>query len=88
MARDDDDDYDDRPARRRPRPSSSDNDGNLSVVEWLVCIFCSGIGCIIGIVYLVQGNPKGGKMLAISLICAVIGGVIRFALSGALQNAR
>lgn len=42
-------------------------DGDLSVFEWVIAILCSGIGCIVGIIWLIQGNPKGKKMLMVSL---------------------
>ena len=57
------------------------SDETPGIVEILLCIFCSGIGCILGIVYMVQGKPKGWKMVLISFIVAVIGGIIRVALS-------
>jgi predicted RNA-binding Zn-ribbon protein involved in translation (DUF1610 family) len=45
----------------------SDVDEDLSVGEWVVAILCSGIGCIIGIIWMIQGKPKGKKMLLVSL---------------------
>ena len=52
-----------------------------SAAEYILCVLCSGIGCIVAIVYLVQGyTKKGGIMLAISLIMQVIGGIAQVAL--------
>jgi predicted RNA-binding Zn-ribbon protein involved in translation (DUF1610 family) len=42
-------------------------DADLSTGEWVVAILCSGIGCIIGIIWMIQGKPKGKKMLLVSL---------------------
>jgi DNA-directed RNA polymerase subunit M/transcription elongation factor TFIIS len=42
-------------------------DERLGVAEWLLAILCSGIGCIFGIVWMIQGKPKGSKMLVASL---------------------
>jgi predicted RNA-binding Zn-ribbon protein involved in translation (DUF1610 family) len=51
----------------RRRGGAYDPDVNLSAGDWVVAVLCSGIGCIMGIVWIAQGKPKGGKMLAISL---------------------
>ncbi len=47
-------------------------DRDLSVLEYVVAILCSHIGCILGIVYLIQGKPKGTKMFVLSLIVFVV----------------
>lgn len=83
--RDRDDDYDDdrgyddfdRRSRRRDY-----QDSNLTAGEWLVAILCSGIGCIIGIVWLISGNPKGGKMLGFSILFDIIKSAIYLAATG------
>jgi hypothetical protein len=69
-----------------PPARKSVGDGSLTAVDWLLCIFCSGIGCIIGIVRLAQGDPRGGKMIGISLFFAVVGGLIRVALIAGQNN--
>ncbi len=73
------DDYDDF-ERRRGRDRDY-QDSNLSAGEWLVAIICSTIGCIIGIIWLIQGNPKGGKMLGFSILFDVIKSVIYLAVT-------
>ena len=56
--RSDDDDIDDRDLDiSKPLPPN----GDLTTVDWLICAFCSGIGCIIGIVRLIQGRPGEAK---------------------------
>jgi len=50
--------------RRRRR--AGDEDASLTAGDWVLAILCSGIGCICGIVWTIQGKPKGVKMLAIS----------------------
>jgi hypothetical protein len=74
------DDYDDRPSR------SSDKSGDLTTVDWLLCIFCSGIGCIIGIIRLIQGDPTGGKMIGFSLLFSFLWGILRGVLTVATQQ--
>jgi len=50
----------------------------MGTLDWVLAILCSGIGCIVGIVYLVQGKPKGTKMLVISIVMIVVWNVISF----------
>jgi ribosomal protein S27E len=49
----------------------TDGSADLSVLEWILAILCSSIGCIVGIIYMIQGKPKGKKLLLVSL--AVMG---------------
>ena len=85
---------DDRPAdapRRRddadirlPQYRGDDPDSTLTGGDIALCILCSGIACILGIVYAVQGKPKGGKMILLAFVCSMVWGVIRVAI----QNSR
>jgi hypothetical protein len=61
-------------------------DENLSAGDWVFCILCGGIACIVGIVYAVQGKPKGMKMVGVSLVAGVIGGIIRALIEMSMQN--
>jgi predicted RNA-binding Zn-ribbon protein involved in translation (DUF1610 family) len=54
-------------AQEKKNADQDDPDAKLSVLEWIVAILCSGIGCIVGIVYIIQGKPKGKTMLLVSL---------------------
>ena len=47
-------------------------DENLTTGEWILALLCSGIGCIVGIVWLCQGKKKGGKMLLISILGNIV----------------
>jgi predicted RNA-binding Zn-ribbon protein involved in translation (DUF1610 family) len=64
----------------------SGDDEDLSTGDWVVAVLCSGIGCIAGIVWMIQGKPKGKKMLGISVLMNVIWFVIRIALQSATKN--
>lgn len=55
-------------------------DDDLTGGEWVLAILCSGIGCIIGIVWMIQGKPKGKKMFFVSLAVQLIVGAIRAAV--------
>ncbi|MBL9161780.1 MAG: zf-TFIIB domain-containing protein [Planctomycetaceae bacterium] len=58
-------------------------DADLSTGEWALAILCSGIGCLMGIIWMVQGKPKGKKMFLVSFAMQIVWGVIR----GVIENA-
>jgi len=66
---------------------SNPGDDDLSSGEWIVAILCScsGIGCIVGIVYCIQGKKKGPKMVLVSIVASVIVNVI-FGILGAMAQ--
>ncbi len=53
-------------------------DDTMGALDWVLCILCSGIGCIVGIVYAVQGKPKGKMMIGISIAMIVVWNIIGF----------
>jgi predicted RNA-binding Zn-ribbon protein involved in translation (DUF1610 family) len=65
--------------------TSNTDDADLTVADWVLCILCSGIGCILAIIYIIQGKPKGTKMLMISLAVQAFWVVVRVALMSAQQ---
>jgi hypothetical protein len=48
----------------------------MSGGEWAIAVLLPGIGCIAGVIWLIQGKPKAGKMLGVSILFAVIYNVI------------
>ncbi len=62
---------------RGKRKSKGGDDDTLSVIEIVLCIFCAGIACIVGLVYGLQGKKKGWKMVLISLCAAAVWTAIR-----------
>jgi predicted RNA-binding Zn-ribbon protein involved in translation (DUF1610 family) len=66
--------------KKKAKSSGGADDDNLSVGEWLLAIFCSGIGCIFGIVWMIQGKPKGLKMIGVSFLFVIIWNVLRAAI--------
>ncbi|MEX0713617.1 MAG: hypothetical protein WD278_14765 [Pirellulales bacterium] len=62
--------------RRRPKKSQLDRyrygEVELSGLDWALAILCGGVACIIAIVWLVQGHPKGTKMLVATLVAQAI----------------
>jgi len=73
-------------AQERKRAAKDDPDADMSVLEWVIAILCSGIGCIVGIIYIIQGKPKGKKMLLVSLCVQLIGGVIQAIIAALAQQ--
>jgi predicted RNA-binding Zn-ribbon protein involved in translation (DUF1610 family) len=54
--------------QKRQKKSTAAIEGEeMTTGDWVVAILCSGIGCIAGIVWMIQGKPKGKKMLMVSL---------------------
>lgn len=62
------------------------DDGQLTAVDWVLCILCAGIGCIIGIVRTVQGKKSGPKMIGISIVFAILWNLISLAVRYAAQQ--
>jgi predicted RNA-binding Zn-ribbon protein involved in translation (DUF1610 family) len=60
----------------------SRDDEVLTGGEIAVALLCSTIGCIAGLVWLIQGKPKGLKMLGLSFAMQVFWGIVRVAFVG------
>lgn len=56
--------------------AATDGSDELSVLEWILAILCSTIGCIVGIIWMIQGKPKGKKLLIVSLVVMAIGFIL------------
>ncbi len=83
----DDDDDEPRERRRRRRPAADLEDAELTTVDWVLIVLCSGIGCIIGFVRLIQGKPSAGKMIGFSILFMVLWTIIRIGLTAATKGA-
>lgn len=77
-----DDEFTIDPGRRAAAGGSE-----LEALDWVLAAFCSGIACIVGVVWLLQGKPKGLKMIGISFLFSFLWSLIRVALV-ALSNQR
>src|SRR5262249_10495128 len=67
------------PALKKAKKAKA-SDAEMSTGDWVVAVLCSGIGCIAGIVWMIQGKPKGAKMFGISLLFVVLWNIISFAI--------
>ena len=70
--------FDPRLRAAAARSRAGQDDEKLAAFDWILCILCSNIGCIVGIVYAVQGKPKGMKMVGISILVNVVAFFIGF----------
>ena len=53
----------------------------LTTVDWVICVLFSTIGCVVGIVRLIQGKPSAGKMLGMSVLFLVIWIAVRLLIT-------
>jgi predicted RNA-binding Zn-ribbon protein involved in translation (DUF1610 family) len=68
------------PELRKSQKKVNPGDSDMSTGEYVLAFVCSGIGCIMGVIYMIQGKPKGLKMFLISLGMSVVWTLIRVAL--------
>src|SRR5262249_62201722 len=68
------------------RRSRSEADADLTKAELLLAVFLSGIGWFCGIVWMIQGKPKGTKMFAISSIMVGVWNIVGFTIMVALDK--
>ncbi len=52
-------------------------DDNMTAVNVLLCVFCSGIGCVMGLIYAIQGKKKGWKMMVLSIVISFLFSLLR-----------
>ena len=73
--------------KRAKKSSSSSSEDELTGVDIALCVLCSGIGCIVGIVALCRGqSSRGGKMIGISLLMQVVWGGINLLIQQMAKN--
>jgi predicted RNA-binding Zn-ribbon protein involved in translation (DUF1610 family) len=61
-------------------------DESLGSWEIVAAVLCNGIACIIGIIWMIQGKPKGLKMFGLALGVGVIWYIIGVILGLVLQT--
>ena len=75
------------PALKKAKRKLADETGEeMSTGDWVVAVLCSGIGCIAGIVWMIQGKTKGPKMLGVSVAFMFLWGAIRAILVSMAQH--
>lgn len=66
--------------------AANDTDATMSTGDWVLAILCSGIGCIVGIIWMIQGKPKGGKMVLVSIGMIVVWNIVQAVIVSLSQN--
>jgi hypothetical protein len=61
---------------RSAKPGQFGKDDDMTGFDWFLALLCPGIGCIVGIVRLIQGQKSAGKMLVISIAMTVFWNVV------------
>ena len=73
--------------RAKKKGSSTSSEDELTGVDIALCVLCSGIGCIVGIVALCRGqSSRGGKMIGISLVMQFVWGGINLLIQQMAKN--
>jgi hypothetical protein len=61
-------------AEKKKRRKKRDTD--LETGDYVLAILCSAIGCIMGVVWMIQGKPKGTKMFGLSLLFGILWNIV------------
>jgi predicted RNA-binding Zn-ribbon protein involved in translation (DUF1610 family) len=74
--------------KARKAKSGGGDDDDMTTGDWVVACLCSGIGCIAGIIWMIQGKPKGSKMLGVSFLMTIFWNVVKFGHTAAVEGNR
>ena len=75
-----------RKQENKLKKASSNAGDDMSTGDWVVAVLCSGIGCIAGIVWLIQGKPKGKKMIMVSIGMILFWSAVRAIIEALAMN--
>jgi hypothetical protein len=77
-------------SKKKKKKKYDPEDESLTGSEIAIGIICSGIGCIAGLVWMIQGKPKGLKMVGLTIVAdivkSVIWGIIQASKNGNVGN--
>jgi len=65
---------------------SKKEDETISTAEMILAVLCSGIACIFGLVWMIQGKPKGLKMVGLSIAMGIFWGIVNVVLQSMLRH--
>jgi len=54
--------------KRKQRRAGGGGDEDLTSTDIVIAILCTNIGCILGLIWLISGDPKGLKMLGVCML--------------------
>jgi predicted RNA-binding Zn-ribbon protein involved in translation (DUF1610 family) len=66
--------------KRKAKKQTGTYDDEMSTGDWVVAILCPGIGCIAGIIWLIMGKPKAGKVIGVSICAIVVWNILSFVI--------
>lgn len=70
----------------KKKARANDADSVITTSDWVAIVLCPGIACIGGIVYLIQGKPKAGKIIGYSFCMSLLWSVIRVLIEKAAEK--
>ena len=65
--------------------STNPADHDLATIDWILAVFCPCVACIVGVVYLLQGKPSGGKLIGVTFLIHIVLGMIGGLINAILQ---
>ena len=71
---------------KKSRKKSASSGEEMTTGDWVLCVICPGIGCIVGIVRAIQGKSMGGKMIGISIGFIILWNIISVIIQTAAQR--
>jgi predicted RNA-binding Zn-ribbon protein involved in translation (DUF1610 family) len=63
-------------SKKKKKKKYDREDESLTGSEIALGIICSGIGCIAGLIWMIQGKPKGLKMVGVSIVADIVKSVL------------
>lgn len=54
-------------------------DSELENGDWILAALCGAIACILGVVWMIQGKPKGVKMVGACILFTLLWNGVRLA---------
>jgi predicted RNA-binding Zn-ribbon protein involved in translation (DUF1610 family) len=63
-------------SKKKKKKKYDAEDESLTGSEIVLGILCSGIGCIAGLIWMIQGKPKGLKMVGVSIAADLVKSVV------------
>jgi predicted RNA-binding Zn-ribbon protein involved in translation (DUF1610 family) len=79
--------FDSRLKTRAKSEVRNSQDENLSAVDCVACVLVSGVTCVLGVVYMIQGKRRGTQMFAISVVAMVFWFIVVSIVEAALSEA-
>jgi predicted RNA-binding Zn-ribbon protein involved in translation (DUF1610 family) len=71
---------------KKSKKSRGGDDETISTGEMVLAVLCSGIGCILGIIWMIQGKPKGLKMVGLSIAMNIFWAIVNVVLRSMLTQ--